>query len=93
MTAQQLAITRAVFIACQAPPWSAAIDSVLSDQFAFTDVAQKRVYIDCAKFKDAPHSFANVQIHECGHLRGGQHNDGSMGMQYHLLVDTKRRGR
>jgi hypothetical protein len=82
MTAQQLAITRAVISACQPPPWSVFINSALTDQLAFTEVASKKVYFDYAKFEHAPHTLANTLTHECFHLKGAVHGDGNIGMAY-----------
>jgi len=75
-------IARKVVEARHVPPFTAVINSVLSGQIAFSDTVQMKVYIDGSRLRFAPNTFLNVMVHECGHLLGGQHGDGSLGMAY-----------
>ena len=82
LTPQQAAIVRQVMRARNVPAWSVLIDAVQVDNLAYTDSDLKRIYIDSKRLLHTPHTFANIVAHECGHLTGGHHFDGSFGMQY-----------
>ena len=82
LTPQQAAIARQVMRARKAPAWSVLIDAVQADNIAYADADLKRIYIDAARLRNTPTTFANIVAHECGHLNGGRHFDGSFGMQY-----------
>lgn len=86
MNPQQANIARQVMKARGVPPWSVIIDAVQSDNIAYTDSDLKRVYIDANRLRKTPRTFANVAIHECGHLSGAQHGDGSLAMDYHVTT-------
>jgi hypothetical protein len=88
LTPDQVATTRAVMKYRNVPGWSAIIDSVLFNEIAFTDQMAQKVYIDGSKLANAPNTFTNVMIHECGHLLGAQHGDGSLGMAYAVNLDV-----
>ena len=82
LTPQQAAIARQVMRARKVPAWSVLIDAVQADNIAYADADLKRIYIDATRLRNTPKSFANIVAHECGHLNGGRHFDGSFGMQY-----------
>lgn len=86
MNPQQANIARQVMKARGVPPWSVIIDAVQADGIAYTDSDLKRVYIDANRLRKTPRTFANVAIHECGHLNGAQHGDGSLAMDYHVTT-------
>ena len=86
MNPQQASIARQVMKARGVPPWAVIIDAVQSDNIAYTDSDLKRVYIDANRLRKTPRTFANCMIHECGHLNGGQHGDGSLAMDYHVTT-------
>jgi len=86
MNPQQASIARQVMRARGVPPWSVIIDAVQADNIAYTDSDLKRVYIDANRLRQTPRTFANVVIHECGHLNGAQHGDGSLAMDYHVAT-------
>lgn len=64
------------------PQWAVIVDSVQLGTLAFTEPDLKHVYIDASRLRQTPRTFANIVTHECGHLNGGQHGDGSLGMNY-----------
>lgn len=82
MTPQQAAIARQVMRARKVPAWSVLIDAVQADNIAYADGDLKRIYIDAARLRNTPKTFANIVAHECQHLNGGRHFDGSFGMSY-----------
>ena len=86
-TAQQARMARKILLkrSC-VPPFARVVDAVLKDEVAFTATDGLSVYIDSAKFENAPNSWHNVLVHESSHLCGSQHNDGSLGMSYHVTV-------
>ena len=87
MNPQQASIiARQVMKARGVPPWSVIIDAVQADGIAYTDSDLKRVYIDANRLRKTPRTFANVAIHECGHLNSAQHGDGSLAMDYHVTT-------
>ena len=90
MNPQQASIARQVMKAMNVPPWSVIIDAVQADNIAYTDSDLKRVYIDANRLRQTPRTFLNCVAHESSHLRGAQHGDGSLGMDYH--VTTKPNG-
>lgn len=83
---QQASIARQVMKARGVPPWAVIIDAVQSDNIAYTDSDLKRVYIDANRLRKTPRTFANVVTHECFHLNGAQHGDGSLAMEYHVTT-------
>lgn len=84
---QQAFIAREVMRELKPPDWSVIIDAVQIGTYAFTEQSSHRTYIDGRRFANAPRTFVNTCIHEVSHLKGGQHNDGSVGMQY--VMTTK----
>lgn len=88
MNPQQASIARQVMKARGVPPWAVIIDAVQSDTIAYTDADLKRVYIDANRLRKTPRTFANAVAHECSHLNGGQHGDGSFAMDYHVTTQA-----
>jgi len=86
MNPQQANIARQVMKARGVPPWSVIIDAVQADNIAYTDTDLKRVYIDANRLRKTPRTFANVVTHECSHLNGAQHGDGSLAMDYRVTT-------
>lgn len=89
MTPQQAAITRQIMTLTKVPAWSAIIDASLHNNMAFAEVDKQRIYIDAKRMMKTPRTFANVVTHECSHLNGGQHGDGSLAMGYAVTVDQE----
>ena len=86
MTDQQAYIARTIMKARHVPPWSVIVDAALSDQIAFTQQDKLITYIDARRLARAPNTFFNTILHEVQHLKGHQHFDGSIGMQYFITV-------
>ena len=86
MNPQQASIARQVMKARGTPPWAVIIDAVQNDNIAYTDSDLKRVYIDANRLRKTPRTFLNAILHEIQHLAGGQHGDGSLGMDYHITT-------
>lgn len=87
MTREQAAVARQVMKQLDAPPWSAIIDAALHNEISFTDQAASKTFIDAKKLIDTPHTYFNVLVHEVNHLKGSQHNDGTLAMSYKVTVD------
>jgi hypothetical protein len=75
LTPGQAKLTMDVMKKYQSPPYVAIIDAVQLDTIAFTDVDRKRIYINYARFRDAPKSLANTIHHEIDHTKNREHND------------------
>lgn len=91
MTGDQVSVARRIMGIMGVPRFSVIIDAAMEGDLSFTDQQLSRVYINSRRFIDAPHSFANVVTHECGHLKGAQHGDGSLGMDYAVTLDVNGR--
>lgn len=86
-TAHQARMARKILLKRSCiPPFARIVDAVLKEEVAFTATDGQTVYIDAAKFEHAPNSWHNVLVHESSHLCGAQHNDGSLGMSYHVTL-------
>lgn len=88
MTQQQKIIARNIMKSQNVPMRSSITDSVLHNNIAFANVQESKVYIDASKLINAPNTFKNVILHECRHLLGAQHFDGTLAMNYSVTVDT-----
>jgi len=84
----QRLVARKVMSYRAVPAFSTITDSVIFDELAYTDQTSYKVYADAARFVNASNTWTNVMIHECGHLLGAQHGDGSLGMQYAVTLDV-----
>ena len=88
-TAHQARMARKILLKRSCiPPFARIVDAVLKDEVAFTATDGLTVFIDSAKFENAPNSWHNVLVHESSHLCGAHHNDGALGMAYHVSVWT-----
>lgn len=87
MTQEQRIVARNIMKSQFVPPWSAVIDSVLYDQLAFANIQESKIYIDAGRLRLTPNSYKNVMLHECRHLLGAMHGDGSLAMNYSATID------
>lgn len=74
MTHWQIETARQLLRRNGAPQFSAVIDAVQRETIAFTDQLTKKTYIDASRLESTPNVFASILTHECGHLRGMEHN-------------------
>lgn len=86
MTMHQARIARKIMLKRKVPQWSRIVDAALSDEVAFTNQDTLTAYIDASRFAAAPNSWWNVVLHECGHLAGAQHGDGTLAMNYRVTT-------
>lgn len=86
MTMHQARVARKIMIKRKVPQWSRIVDAALSNEVAFTNQDTLTTYIDASRFYAAPNSWWNVVLHECGHLTGAAHEDGSLAMNYRVTT-------
>jgi len=86
MTMHQAQIARKIMLKRKVPQWSRIVDAALSNEVAFTNQDTLTTYVDASRFAAAPNSWWNVVLHECGHLAGAQHDDGSLAMKYRVTT-------
>lgn len=86
MTMHQARVARKIMFKRRVPQWSRIVDAALSDEVAFTNQETLTAYIDASRFAAAPNSWWNVVLHECGHLAGAQHGDGTLAMNYRVTT-------
>ena len=71
-------------------PMVAVIDSVQGPGSPdYTDASDHQIYIDAERFRCCPNSFHNTLEHECAHVKGAEHNDGSVLMRYAVSVNER----
>lgn len=86
MTMHQARVARKIMLKRHVPQWSRIVDAALSNEVAFTNQDTHTAYVDASRFANAPNSWWNVILHECGHLAGAQHGDGSLAMNYRVTT-------
>lgn len=86
MTMHQARVARKIMIKRKVPQWSRIVDAALANEVAFTNQDTSTTYIDASRFYAAPNSWWNVVLHECGHLTGAMHGDGSLAMNYRVTT-------
>ena len=86
MTIHQARIARKIMAKRRVPMWSRIVDAALLDEIAFTNQDTLTTYVDASRFGSAHNSWWNVILHECGHLTGAMHGDGSLAMDYRVTM-------
>ena len=87
MTMHQARVARKIMTKRRVPMWSRIVDAALSDdEVAFTNQDTLTTYVDASRFGSAHNSWWNVILHECGHLTGAMHGDGSLAMDYRVTM-------
>ena len=82
MSQQQATLARHIMKVVKVPAWSAITDSALHNNIAFADQLTSKIHIDAKRLLKTPKTYANIVTHECSHLLGNNHNDGTLGMNY-----------